>query len=414
MGKIKNVFQNMSLKKSLVLLAVFCLSIVSVLIIITVLAFSGMRQSILDTRPLHIYGYTDEYHGESGGMVVEPNDFAYGTLSGENQRNYRAVTVFMVMLPVIYIILASVAVAKFYYKWKLQAPLKDLKSGIHHISGQNLDFRMEYSSRDELGQLCDTFEQMRNELYKNNCKMWDMLQERKALTASVSHDLRTPITVIGGYLDYLNKAAEKNALTGDILRTTLENMTAAASRLERYVDCVRDVQKMEDIEIRTEQMDLKKWIADMASAFSMLAEQNKRQLEIRDFSKTPFIRTDQDMLSKVLENIFSNALRFSEKQIVLIIEETDDCVSFSIQDDGAGFAQEELSCAALLFYTQSAPLHTCPGRTGGGNFGIGLSICKILCGKLGGVLHLENGSGRGAVVTAKISKCGDSGERAAD
>ena len=207
--------------------------------------------------------------------------------------------------------------------------------------------------------------------------------------------------------------SEKNALTGDVLRTTLENMAAAASRLERYVDCVRDVQKMEDIEIRTEQVDLKKWIADMASAFSMLAEQNKRRLEIRDFSKTPFIRTDQDMLSKVLENIFSNALRFSEKQIVLVIEERDDCVSFSIQDDGAGFAQEELSCAALLFYTQSAPLHACPGRTGGGNFGIGLSICKILCGKLGGALHLENGSG-GAVVTAKISKCGDSGERAAD
>ena len=60
MGKIKNVFQNMSLKKSLVLLAVFCQSIDTLLINIKVLAFSGMRQSILDTRPLQIYGYKDE------------------------------------------------------------------------------------------------------------------------------------------------------------------------------------------------------------------------------------------------------------------------------------------------------------------------------------------------------------------
>lgn len=81
---------------------------------------------------------------------------------------------------------------------------------MYHISQQDLDFQIQYTSDDELGQLCDTFEHMKNEIYKSNSKMWNMLQERKALTASVSHDLRTPITVLNGYLDYLeNQSKEK-------------------------------------------------------------------------------------------------------------------------------------------------------------------------------------------------------------
>ena len=130
---------------------------------------------------------------------------------------------------------------------------------------------------------------MKNEIYKSNSKMWNMLQERKALTASVSHDLRTPITVLNGYLDYLEKSIERETLTNETLQTTIKNMTEAVDRLKRYVECVKDIQKMEDIEIKKDNYNLKELIADITKEFSILAARENKKLVIRDFSNSDFI-----------------------------------------------------------------------------------------------------------------------------
>ena len=155
-----------------------------------------------------------------------------------------------------------------------------------------------------------------------------MLQERKALTASVSHDLRTPITVLNGYLDYLEKSIERETLTNETLQTTIKNMTEAVDRLKRYVECVKDIQKMEDIEIKKDNYNLKELIADITKEFSILAARENKKLVIRDFSNSDFISTDKAMLSKVLENIFDNALRFSHEEIIFSIKEKEDYLLF--------------------------------------------------------------------------------------
>lgn len=395
MDKIKKAFQSMSLKKSLVLLAVSCLSLISVLSVITILTCSSFQQKILDTRPIIVTNYVIGGTEATNSVDVIPQEYMHGKLSNENQIYYYFVTSLMVILPIIYITVASILIAKLYYKLKLQTPLENLNSGIYHISKQDLDFQIQYTSDDELGKLCRTFENMKNELYKNNCKMWDMLQERKALTASISHDLRTPITVLNGYLDYLDKSVEKGNLTVDVLQMTIGNMSVAVKRLERYVDCVKDIQKIEDIEIKNEFWNLKDFISEMAKDFGMIARQHNKHFEIHDFSKSLLIETDKDMILKVLENVFDNALRFSVEKIILTIEESADYFCITVQDDGDGFQLEELNLATSVFYSSSV---------NGGKFGIGLTICKILCEKLDGVLNLENNTDHGAKVEVKIKK----------
>ena len=101
------------------------------------------------------------------------------------------------------------------------------------------------------------------------------------------------------------------------------------------------------------------------------------------------------MLLKILENVFDNALRFSSEKIMCLIEEKDEYLYFSIQDDGVGFTTEELKSATSLFFSSV---------TNSGNFGIGLSICKILCEKLGGNICLDNTTQHGAIITIKIKK----------
>ena len=400
MGKIKETFQKMSLKKSLLILAVFWLSLVGVLSIATILKCSDIRQEILDTRPIIITDYiiddTNRNNMENNnGVTAVPQKYTHGELSKENQVYYWCITILMVSLPIAYIIFASFMVAKLYYKWNLQIPLEHLKNGMYHISQQDLDFQIPYTSNDELGQLCDTFENMKNEIYISNRKMWDMLQERKALTASVSHDLRTPITVINGYLNYLGKSIERETLTNETLQTTIKNMTEAVERLKRYVECVKDIQKIEDIEIRQENCNLKELISNVTREFSILATQKNREFVIQDYSKSVCISTDKAMLLKILENIFDNALRFSHEKIIFSIEEKKEYLYFSMQDDGIGFTTEELKSATSFFFSSS---------TNGGNFGIGLSICKILCEKLGGDMCLDNTAEHGAIITIRIKK----------
>lgn len=172
-------------------------------------------------------------------------------------------------------------------------------------------------------------------------------------------------------------------------------MTEAVKRLERYVNCVNDIQKMEDIKIKKECYDLKDFIFGVTKDFGVLAEQHNKQFEIRDFSDSLFIETDKDILLKVLENVFDNALRFSAEKIILTIEETADYFCITVQDDGVGFQLEELHTATSAFYHSSV---------NGGKFGIGLTICKKLCEKLGGVLKLENNDDCGAKVEIKLKK----------
>lgn len=396
MDKIKWAFHNMSLKKALLFVSVIVLSIVIVFSIITILFGSNIRQKILDSRPIIITGYTSKYPSEElNSAIVVPNEYEYGKLSEEKQLYYWLATFLMVVLPALYVVAGSIIVAKLYYRLKLQIPLNALKEGISYITNQDLDFQIQYTSDDELGKLCDTFEQMKNEIYKSNRKMWDMLEERKALTASVSHDLRTPITVITGYLDYLEKLIEKETLTKKLLQTTIQNMTRAVNRLERYVDCVKDIQKIEEIKIVKKQFNLEEFVIEIENNFSLVAKQHRKHFKVDNFTETEMIYTDRDMLLKVLENIFDNALRFSVHEIVLTVKESENAVLFMIQDDGMGFSENDLQLATSFFY--SSP-------TNKGNYGIGLSICNILCQKLDGILCLENRKGKGANVSVQLKK----------
>lgn len=406
MEKVKKVFQKMTLKKALLTISAVILVIVTMLSVMTILTAADVRQEILNTRTITIGKSGNHYktgehnlkENSEGNAIyfsyeVTPDNYTYGKLSSENQIRYVVVTFFMVVLPILYVIVGAFAVVKLYYKMKLSAPIEALRSGMEHISGYDLDFQIDYCSEDELGMLCGTFEEMRKELYYNNKKMWQMLQDRKALTASVSHDVRTPITVIKGYLEYVEKAAQRGQLSDEILAKTIQNMTQSTERLERYVDCIQDIQKMEDIEIEQSALQVSELVNDIEDDFSILAGQHQRSFQLNNQSKKDAIYTDKNMLFKILENLLNNALRFSESRIILTVADDGAFINFSVQDDGKGFDRDELQCATTLFYSSSA---------GKENFGIGLSICKILCEKLGGTLMIRNHADGGACVTARI------------
>ena len=98
----------------------------------------------------------------------------------------------------LYVIAAILLAAVLFYRNKLKRPLTILKEAAEKISAQELDFSVAYAAQDEMGNLCRSFEEMRQALQQNNRLMWQQMEERRRINAAFAHDLRTPLTVLKG------------------------------------------------------------------------------------------------------------------------------------------------------------------------------------------------------------------------
>ena len=101
-------------------------------------------------------------------------------------------------------LLGTIFCAWMFYSIKLKQPLSLLLQSADRISQSDLDFCLDYPASDEMGELCRALDTMRAALLKNNQETWAMMEERRKLSASIAHDLRTPITVMKGYTEYLS------------------------------------------------------------------------------------------------------------------------------------------------------------------------------------------------------------------
>lgn len=393
MEKIRQYFNRLSLKKSLVVMMVSGLLIVIVLSIGIVVFFDQIKNN-LDSKRLVNIELSEVYIGD--GEYILPYTtpvelYAEIPLSNSETILYYFSSFMMLSGPLLIIIGGLALIVYSYYRLKIAQPLKQLNDGIIEITKQNLDFKLEINSDDELGALCKTFETMREELYQNNLLLYQMAQQRQLLNLSVSHDLRTPITILKGYLDFLEQNLERLPL--DTTKKTIYSMQKASNRLARYVECIQDIHKVEEIAVKKEQIVLATLIDDLSADFNTNALKNDKQLIINNQTASPIINSDEEIIFKILENILNNAFRFARKQVIITISEDNNCLFFAIKDDGAGFSDQDLQEATKMYYHSNSNQ---------GTFGIGLTISSILSSKLGGNLKIANQNG--ALVTVKIKK----------
>lgn len=268
-----------------------------------------------------------------------------------------------------------------------------MQQGIDHISNNDLDFTIGYQKHDELGKLCSAFEFMRRELVKNNRYMWNLVDERRKINASISHDLRTPITVIKGYSEYLDKNAGKGTLTEDGTREIAVYIHQAASRLEEYADSVHEIQALEDMRLEYQEVSLSDFEEEIVSQLSIIDKQTTKKICVSSELPQQTVLLSTAAVFRITENIISNALRYCKEKIEVDISFLQPFLIVMITDDGRGFSQKALAEATNYFYKE---------KSSKAHFGIGLSICKMLSEKHGGFIQLDNVPGKGARVTVKI------------
>ena len=389
MGKIKTK----SIKTSIAVTFFITICVTALLSSVTILAANQVQHEILKKRYMTINSPDFQMDENTGNYIldIDNNNITWQPLSRWDTVVYYGSYAAMIGLPVFYITVGIGAAAAIYYRKKLREPIAQLQNGVERIQEDNLDFHIEYDGDDELGRLCCSMEKMRRELRQKHKALWESLEQRKLLNASVSHDLRTPITVLKGYLDYLEKNIPQDKLTEDMLFDTVSSMQGAVNRLELYVKSVRDIEKIENIEIEKRSENVKLLWNELRSNVRQLAG-NKEIILSNDITVDK-IQIDKGVFFRILENLLQNALRYAEKQVSINLSHKKDFLILTVKDDGKGFSAADLEKATTVFYSNDKEKQ---------HFGIGLSVCKILCEKHGGLLYVGNQKEKGACVTAKL------------
>ena len=389
MGKIKTK----SLRTSMAVTFLITICVTALLSSITIFAANQVQHEILKKRYMTINSPDFQMDENTGNYIldIDNNNITWQPLSTWDTVVYYGSYAAMVGLPVFYIAVGIGAAAAVYYRKKLREPITQLQNGVERIQEDNLDFHIEYDGDDELGRLCCSMEKMRRELRQKHKALWESLEQRKLLNASVSHDLRTPITVLKGYLDYLEKNIPQDKLTEDMLLDTVLSMQGAVNRLELYVESVRDIEKIENIEIEKRSENVKLLLNELRSNVQQLT--GNKEIIISNDITVDKIQIDKGVFFRILENLLQNALRYAEEQVSINLSHKKDFLVLTVKDDGKGFSAADLEKATTVFYSNDKEKQ---------HFGIGLSVCKILCEKHGGLLYVGNQKEKGACVTAKL------------
>lgn len=298
-----------------------------------------------------------------------------------------------VILPFLFLCAGIWIAGSVFYSRKLKKPFYLLNQGIVHIEQGDLDFSLTCSEQNELGNLCRAFETMRQKVLENNTEMWNMVEERKKLNASVAHDLRTPITVIKGYSEYVLRNLENDCVSRGNLEEILSYIQNAAERLEAYADSVYHIHMLENLDLDFREEDLSLLSAEITSALKVMGEKFERNICVSsDLSEEKFFISTVTVF-RIMENIVRNACYYSKEKILVNLTRKGEYFEITVTDDGNGFSEKSLHKAFAPYYKDEGKDE---------HYGMGLAVCKILSRKHGGDIYLSNIRDGGAKVFVKL------------
>ncbi len=283
-----------------------------------------------------------------------------------------------------------------FYNVKLKEPLRLLRDAAARMANNDLNFTLSYQSRDEMGELCCTFERTRAQFEQNNRDLWRMIEERKRLNAAFAHDLRTPLTVLRGYVDFLATYVPQGKVREEKLLSTLSTMSSHINRMEHYVDTMNEAQRLDDISPQPRFISTQELTNALFEEITLLGEPEGIAVRLHPELYSGMVRIDPALLLRVLDNLVSNALGYAKSRVDLTLRGDARFVYLIVEDDGRGFTPEELTQATKAFYKDK-------NHENSAHFGLGLNICQTLCGRHGGWLSLENTPHGGARVVARFS-----------
>lgn len=287
----------------------------------------------------------------------------------------------MFLSPIIYFIIFSRYYINKLYQ-TIRNPLEELMAASLKISKKDLDFNLKYDSNNEIGQLTRSFRQMQGELKKSLYENWKKDSEWAVMMSSLSHDLKTPITLIGLGSESMasdQSLSDDQKMNVDIIARNV----AKANRLLANMNVAGSIKNPVAIKDGTTISDL---IKEIESDFKSLIKDKSINYSFESTADMNFTVPCLKM-SRVLQNIFSNAVQYTPEygEIILTISQTNNHLLFALENSGKGIKEENWGNIFKKHYRED------PSRSNlQGNSGLGLYISKEIMQSLGGTLEITN------------------------
>jgi two-component system OmpR family sensor kinase len=249
---------------------------------------------------------------------------------------------------------------------------------------------------DEIDRLAFTFKQLVERIQTQMGKLKEADTLRREFVTNVSHDLRTPLATLQGYIETL--FLKDRNLTAEDRKHHLEIAIKHCERLSELVDELFELAKLDfrEIKVRCEPFNIIELAHDVVQKFDLSARERNISLQINPNPGLPFVNADIGMIERVIENLLENALRYTPAggSIRLTLSRKNEDVSFHISDTGCGIPEEDLPHIFDRFYQRD---QTQKGKTG--YSGLGLAIAKRILELHNKPIHVESTSGFGTTFT---------------
>jgi signal transduction histidine kinase len=263
-------------------------------------------------------------------------------------------------------------------------PLQALTDAAHKIADGQLDQQVQVKSKDEIGQLAIAFNRMSQEIARVNL-------QRRQMTADIAHDLRTPLTVIAGYVE---------SIQDGVLEPTTTRMALIYTEIERLLKLVGDLRLLSqadagELPLNSQLLAPKYLLERAATPFQHRAEQQEVTLGVETEDALPNVQVDEDRMMQVFDNLVANALRYTHAggTITLKAGMEGEYVVLTVKDTGEGIDEEVLPYIFERFHRGDKSRHAEEGESG-----LGLAIVKALVESQGGSVVAESTSGQGTSI----------------
>lgn len=373
--------RRISIRLAFFLCVVLCMVVVAALSALELFALHNWHNAVYEKNSIRV---PSEYEGIYYSQLK-------GDLAGLDWLIYHYTGELGVALVILTVLLGIVLAGFVMYRWKLQPPLEILSQASEKIAGNDLDFHVPIPSQDEMGELCRSFEKMRASLKTANGELWRSVEERRRLNAAFAHDLRTPLTVLRGYNEYLLEAFPAGDLPAEETLSTLAAMQRQVLRLEEYLQGMDTVKTLSEIQPDLQPVSAESLCDELRAVASILWD---GALLFQPLSQGVELRLDASLVMEVYQNMLGNATRYARQRIGVQCEVMDGYLYLTVSDDGPGFSREALRRAREPYYRDA--------EEDAQHFGLGLYISQVLCRKCGGTLLLSSPPEGGAKVTAKF------------
>ncbi|MCI9526065.1 MAG: HAMP domain-containing histidine kinase [Lachnospiraceae bacterium] len=281
-------------------------------------------------------------------------------------------------------------------------PIHKLQVATENIKAGNLDFTVEADGRDEIGELCRNFEEMRFRLKESEEEKLAGEKENRVLISNISHDLKTPITAIKGYVEgIMDGVADTPEKQEKYIRTIYNK----ANEMDTLINELTLYAKIDTnrIPYNFSRINVADYFEDCVEEVGLDLEAENIRLNYIDYAdKDVLIIADPEQLRRVINNLISNSIKYLDKEqgfINIRIRDVGDFIQIEFEDNGKGISAKDLPYIFDRFYRADASRNSSTGGSG-----IGLSIVKKIIEDHGGKIWVNSKEGTGTIMYFVIRK----------